>query len=106
MGDSITKFKAESALYRTFVGSFSGRQNRAITPVANLTPVQLAGTTVRRASLHNADIIKELDLHEHDFDIEKGGDIIPKITGVNFDSRKKDKQACNFPTYCRYCAQN
>lgn len=98
------KFKAESACTELLSVVFQVGRTGAITPVANLTPVQLAGTTVRRASLHNADIIKELDLHEHDFVyVEKGGDIIPKITGVNFDSRKKDSKPVIFPTYCPVC---
>jgi DNA ligase (NAD+) len=60
----------------------------AITPVANLDPVQLSGTTVKRASLHNADIIEALDLHIGDMVfVEKGGEIIPKITAVDMDAR-------------------
>lgn len=60
----------------------------AVTPVANLEPVQLSGTVVRRASLHNADIIASLDLHLGDnVYVEKGGEIIPKITGVDLASR-------------------
>ncbi|HRY99307.1 MAG TPA: NAD-dependent DNA ligase LigA, partial [Bacteroidales bacterium] len=76
------KFKAENVSTRLLSVSYQVGRTGAITPVANLEPVQLAGTTVKRASLHNADIIAALDLHEHDHVfVEKGGEIIPKITG-------------------------
>ena len=76
----------------------------AITPVANLDPVQLSGTTVRRASLHNADIIASLDLHIGDMVyVEKGGEIIPKITGVDIDSRSADAEKVEFITHCPEC---
>lgn len=76
----------------------------AITPVANLTPVQVSGTTVRRASLHNADIIQSLDLHLGDtVYIEKGGEIIPKVIGVNKDCRLSMAKAVHFPTQCPEC---
>src|SRR5258706_16274459 len=84
------KFKAASA--STILESISYQVGRtgAITPVANLKPVFLAGTTVKRASLHNADIIEKLDLHESDtVFVEKGGEIIPKITAVDILKRKK-----------------
>lgn len=62
-----------------------------ITPVANLDPVLLSGTIVKRASLHNEDIIRSLDIHEHDMlYVEKGGEIIPKITGVKVEEREPD----------------
>lgn len=82
------KFQAERALTRLNSVSFQVGRTGAVTPVANLEPVLLAGTTVKRASLHNADIIEGLDLHigDHVF-VEKGGEIIPKIVGVDLDSR-------------------
>jgi len=76
----------------------------AITPVANLEPVALAGTTVKRASLHNADIIEELDLHEHDFvKVEKGGEIIPKIVGVDLSKRKPGSKKVKYIENCPEC---
>lgn len=78
------KFKAEKVETELLSVSYQVGRTGAITPVANLRPVLLAGTTVKRASLHNEDIIKKLDLHENDFVyVEKGGEIIPKIVGVN-----------------------
>lgn len=82
------KFQAERALTRLDSVSFQVGRTGAVTPVANLEPVLLAGTTVKRASLHNADIIEGLDLHIGDnVFVEKGGEIIPKIVGVDLDSR-------------------
>lgn len=82
------KFQAERALTRLDSVSFQVGRTGAVTPVANLAPVQLSGTTVKRASLHNADIIEGLDLHIGDMVyVEKGGEIIPKITGVDKTSR-------------------
>ena len=82
------KFQAERACTRLESVSFQVGRTGAITPVANLDPVLLAGTVVKRASLHNADIIKQLDLHLGDMVfVEKGGEIIPKITGVDLDQR-------------------
>jgi DNA ligase (NAD+) len=82
------KFQAERALTRLNSVSFQVGRTGAITPVANLEPVLLSGTTVKRASLHNADIIADLDLHIGDnVYVEKGGEIIPKIVGVDVDSR-------------------
>jgi DNA ligase (NAD+) len=82
------KFQAERALTRLNSVSYQVGRTGAITPVANLDPVQLSGTIVKRASLHNADIIAGLDLHVGDMVyVEKGGEIIPKITGVDLDSR-------------------
>lgn len=82
------KFQAERALTRLNKVSYQVGRTGAITPVANLDPVQLSGTVVKRASLHNADIIESLDLHIGDMVyVEKGGEIIPKITGVNTDAR-------------------
>ena len=82
------KFQAERQLTRLNSVSFQVGRTGAVTPVANLDPVQLSGTIVKRATLHNADIIKGLDLHIGDMVyVEKGGEIIPKITGVDMDSR-------------------
>ena len=82
------KFQAERQLTRLNSVSFQVGRTGAVTPVANLDPVQLSGTVVKRATLHNADIIKGLDLHIGDMVyVEKGGEIIPKITGVDMDSR-------------------
>lgn len=82
------KFQAERQLTRLESVSFQVGRTGAVTPVANLEPVQLSGTTVRRATLHNADIIESLDLHIGDMVyVEKGGEIIPKITEVDLDSR-------------------
>ncbi|MBR4119188.1 MAG: NAD-dependent DNA ligase LigA [Bacteroidales bacterium] len=82
------KFQAERACTRLNSVSFQIGRTGAVTPVANLDPVQLSGTIVKRASLHNADIIEALDLHIGDMVyVEKGGEIIPKITGVDTDAR-------------------
>ncbi len=82
------KFQAEKALTRLNSVSYQVGRTGAVTPVANLDPVQLSGTVVKRATLHNADIIRNLDLHIGDMVyVEKGGEIIPKITGVDMDSR-------------------
>ena len=82
------KFQAEKAVTRLNSVSYQVGRTGVVTPVANLEPVQLAGTTVKRASLHNADIIFELDLYVGDYVfVEKGGEIIPKIVGVDVDSR-------------------
>jgi DNA ligase (NAD+) len=76
----------------------------SITPVANLKPVQLAGTTVKRASLHNADIIQELGLRIGDtVTVEKGGEIIPKITGVDLTKRSTDASEFHYLTHCPEC---
>ena len=98
------KFKAESAT--TILESISYQVGRtgAITPVANLRPVQLAGTTVKRASLHNADIIKNLDLYIGDsVFVEKGGEIIPKITGVDTSARNVFSKPVEFIKECPEC---
>ena len=82
------KFQAEKAITRLNSVSYQVGRTGVVTPVANLEPVQLAGTTVKRASLHNADIIAELDLYIGDqVFVEKGGEIIPKITGVDVEAR-------------------
>jgi len=91
------KFQAEQAVTRLNSVSFQVGRTGVITPVANLEPVLLAGTTVKRASLHNADIINELDLHIGDYVyVEKGGEIIPKIVGVN-EERRGDVEDCFVP---------
>ena len=98
------KFQAERALTKLEKVTYQVGRTGAITPVANLDPVQLAGTVVKRASLHNADIIASLDLHIGDMVyVEKGGEIIPKITGVDLDSRPIIAQKVEFITRCPEC---
>ncbi|MGL5786143.1 MAG: NAD-dependent DNA ligase LigA [Bacteroidales bacterium] len=98
------KFQAERALTRLNSVSFQVGRTGAVTPVANLDPVQLSGTTVKRASLHNADIIKSLDLHLGDMVyVEKGGEIIPKITGVDLNSRFLVGEKVHFIEFCPEC---
>ncbi len=98
------KFQAERALTRLHSVSFQVGRTGAVTPVANLEPVQLSGTVVKRASLHNADIIKKLDLHIGDMVyVEKGGEIIPKITGVDKSSRLASNKEVEFATTCPEC---
>ncbi|MGV7107920.1 NAD-dependent DNA ligase LigA [Flavobacterium sp. U410] len=98
------KFKAEQAV--TVLNSISYQVGRtgAITPVANLEPVQLAGTIVKRASLHNADQIEKLDIRVGDtVFVEKGGEIIPKIVGVDVTQRRVDSQKTVYITHCPEC---
>ena len=99
------KFQAERALTRLNKVSYQVGRTGAITPVANLDPVQLSGTIVKRASLHNADIIEGLDLHIGDLVyVEKGGEIIPKITGVDKDARGMMLgEKVRFITHCPEC---
>lgn len=98
------KFAAERALTRLRFVSFDVGRMGIITPVANLEPVLLSGTVVKRASLHNEDIIKALDIHEHDMlYVEKGGEIIPKITGVDTDAREAGSKAIEFVSHCPAC---
>lgn len=98
------KFKAEEAETRLRAVTYQVGRTGAVTPVANLEPVQLAGTTVRRASLHNANEILRLDLHEGDLvQVEKGGEIIPKITGVNLSARDSEAQPVLYPENCPEC---
>lgn len=99
------KFQAERALTRLNKVSYQVGRTGAITPVANLDPVQLSGTVVKRASLHNADIIEGLDLHIGDMVyVEKGGEIIPKITGVDTDARGMlPGEKVKFITRCPEC---
>lgn len=98
------KFKAESVSTRLLSISYQVGRTGAITPVANLQPVQLAGTTVKRASLHNADQIEKLDLREGDYVfVEKGGEIIPKITAVDLTRREKSARTVKYITRCPEC---
>ena len=99
------KFQAERALTRLNRVTYQVGRTGAITPVANLDPVQLSGTIVKRASLHNADIIEGLDLHIGDMVyVEKGGEIIPKITGVDKDARGMlIGEKVKFITHCPEC---
>jgi DNA ligase (NAD+) len=98
------KFQAEQARTRLLSVSFQVGRTGAVTPVANLEPVQLAGTTVKRASLHNADQIALLDIRLNDIVIvEKGGEIIPKITGVEHDHRTAESRPFEFITHCPEC---
>ena len=98
------KFQAERALTKLEKVTYQVGRTGAITPVANLDPVQLSGTVVRRASLHNADIIASLDLHIGDMAyVEKGGEIIPKITGVELSARPAGSEKVKFITHCPEC---
>ena len=98
------KFQAERALTTLQSVSYQVGRTGAITPVANLDPVQLSGTVVKRASLHNADIIEGLDLHIGDkVYVEKGGEIIPKITGVEASVRDLFAEKVQFITHCPEC---
>lgn len=99
------KFQAERALTRLNKVTYQVGRTGAVTPVANLDPVQLSGTVVKRASLHNADIIEGLDLHVGDMVyVEKGGEIIPKITGVDTDARSLLMgEKITFITHCPEC---
>ena len=98
------KFQAERALTRLNEVSYQVGRTGVVTPVANLDPVQLSGTVVKRASLHNADIIEKFDLHIGDMVyVEKGGEIIPKITGVDVDARFMLGEKVNFVTKCPEC---
>ena len=98
------KYKAESALTQLISVSYQVGRTGAITPVANLKPVQLAGTTVKRASLYNADEIERLDLYELDWVyVEKGGEIIPKITSVASEKRDLFAQKINYIHACPEC---
>lgn len=98
------KFQAEKAVTRLNSVSYQVGRTGAVTPVANLDPVQLSGTTVKRASLHNADIIEALDLHIGDMVfVEKGGEIIPKITAVDVDARLLMGDKVKFIKKCPEC---
>lgn len=98
------KFKAEQALTRLLSIDYQVGRTGAVTPVANLEPVQLSGTIVKRASLHNSDQMQLLDIHIGDYVyVEKGGEIIPKITGVELSRRESDVVLPHFPEICPDC---
>lgn len=98
------KFKAEQVKTRLLSVDFQVGRHGTITPVANLQPVQLAGTTVKRATLNNADFIKQLDLHYNDIvKVEKGGEIIPKIVGIDVESRNDEQSEVQFIERCPEC---
>lgn len=98
------KFKAERECTRLHEVTYQVGRTGQITPVANMEPVQLAGTTVRRATLNNEDFIRSLDLHEGDYVyVEKGGEIIPKIVGVDTERREASARPVEFITKCPEC---
>ena len=98
------KFKAEQALTRLLSIDYQVGRTGAVTPVANLEPVHLSGTVVKRASLHNAEQMQILDIHIGDYVyVEKGGEIIPKITGVELSRRTDDVTLPHFPESCPDC---
>ena len=98
------KFQAERACTKLKYVSFEVGRTGVITPVANLEPVLLSGTIVKRASLHNEDIIRSLDIHDGDMlYVEKGGEIIPKIVGVELESRLPDSRPIEFVKACPVC---
>ena len=98
------KFKAERACTRLNEVTYQVGRTGAVTPVANMEPVQLAGTTVKRATLNNEDFIRSFDLHIGDYVyVEKGGEIIPKIVGVDLDQRPIIAQPVRFITHCPEC---
>lgn len=98
------KYQAEKAVTRLVSVDFQVGRTGAVTPVANLEPVLLSGTVVKRASLHNADIIDSLDLHFGDsVYVEKGGEIIPKITAVATEFRNSEGEKVKFITHCPEC---
>jgi DNA ligase (NAD+) len=99
------KYKAEQVQTKLLRVTYQVGRTGAVTPVANLKPVLLAGTTVKRATLHNADEIeKRLKLHEHDWVyVEKGGEIIPKIISVNLEKRNPSAAAIHYITHCPVC---
>ncbi|MDT0688291.1 NAD-dependent DNA ligase LigA [Salegentibacter sp. F188] len=98
------KFKAEQESTKLKKITYQVGRTGAITPVANLEPVQLAGTVVKRASLHNADQIEKLDIREGDtVFVEKGGEIIPKIVGVDFTKRDPDSEPTRYTQTCPEC---
>lgn len=98
------KFKSEQVSTKLKSISYQVGRTGAITPVANLEPVQLAGTIVKRASLHNADQIEKLDIRINDtVFVEKGGEIIPKIIAVDLEKRPEDSEKTHYITYCPEC---
>ncbi len=98
------KFNPENACTKLRYVSFETGRMGVITPVANLEPVLLSGTIVKRASLHNDDIMRQLDIHEGDWlYVEKGGEIIPKITGVELSKREAGSAPIQFVSHCPQC---
>ncbi|MDO5510440.1 MAG: NAD-dependent DNA ligase LigA [Weeksellaceae bacterium] len=98
------KFQAEQVVTKLASVSYQVGRTGAVTPVANLEPVLIAGTIVKRASLHNADIIAQLDLHLNDWvQVEKGGEIIPKIVGVELANRDPNAEPVTFISHCPDC---
>lgn len=98
------KFKAEQALTKLLSIDYQVGRTGAVTPVANLEPVQLSGTVVKRASLHNSEQMQQLDIRIGDYVyVEKGGEIIPKITGVELSQRSADVSLPHFPEVCPDC---
>lgn len=98
------KYQSERAETRLEKVSYQIGRTGAVTPVANLAPVSLAGTTVRRASLHNANEIIRLNLHENDYVfVEKGGEIIPKVISVNLEKRDPNAKPVHYPSHCPEC---
>lgn len=98
------KYKAEQAITTLNDVTFQVGRTGAVTPVANLEPVSIAGSTVKRASLYNEERMAELDLHKGDkVFVEKGGDIIPKVTGVDTSQRSTNMQPFSFATHCPEC---
>lgn len=98
------KFKAERVCTRLNEVTYQVGRTGAVTPVANMNPVQLAGTVVKRASLHNADVMEELDLHIGDMVyVEKGGEIIPKVVGVDKERRQEGAEKVQFIRTCPEC---
>jgi len=98
------KFKAEQTESKLLSIDYQVGRTGAVTPVANLQPVQLAGTVVKRASLHNADQIEKLDIRINDVVfVEKGGEIIPKIVGVDVSKRRQDSKPVAYITHCPDC---
>ncbi|MCQ2182716.1 MAG: NAD-dependent DNA ligase LigA [Bacteroidales bacterium] len=98
------KFKAEQACTELLSIDYQVGRTGAVTPVANLSPVQLSGTVVSRATLNNEGWMRELDVREGDFVyVEKGGEIIPKITGVDLARRREGNASPSFPEYCPDC---
>ena len=101
---TVFKFKAKQVQTRLLSVDFQVGRTGAITPVANLIPVALGGTTLRRASLHNADQIEKLDLHINDMVfVEKGGEIIPKIVGLDLNQRALNAEPVGFISACPEC---
>ena len=106
MGHCI-QVSSRTGTYRLNKVTYQVGRTGAVTPVANLDPIQLSGTVVKRASLHNADIIEGLDLHIGDMVyVEKGGEIIPKIVGVDKDARIMIGDKVKFITHCPECGSN